>query len=154
MHIVYDICKLIISDIPKAIFRVLRTPVYPIVVLALGIFLFGVMGGISFGPKYMENQFNIPTWQANIILGKIFIVLPLSQARPLPVLTVSDTAGVSYVTGTTCLARAHWCTPGLTWSLQFFVLCFAVLYVFVPCDVPNVACIPGLFTLDHHFGFL
>lgn len=29
------------------------------------------MGGISFGPKYMENQFNIPTWQANIILGKI-----------------------------------------------------------------------------------
>jgi hypothetical protein len=45
--------------------------VYPIVALALGIFLFGVMGGISFGPKYMENQFNIPTWQANIILGKI-----------------------------------------------------------------------------------
>jgi hypothetical protein len=54
--------------------------VYPIVALALGIFLFGVMGGISFGPKYMENQFNIPTWQANIILGKIFIANTLNIA--------------------------------------------------------------------------
>ena len=26
----------------------------------------------AFGPKYMENQFQIPTWKANIIVGMVF----------------------------------------------------------------------------------
>ncbi|XP_021344629.1 solute carrier organic anion transporter family member 2B1-like, partial [Mizuhopecten yessoensis] len=27
------------------------------------------MGNTIFGPKYIENQFNVPTWKANVILG-------------------------------------------------------------------------------------
>ncbi|CAC5397332.1 SLCO3A [Mytilus coruscus] len=62
-------CCSVLKDIPIAIFRILRRPVYSLTILALVFQLFGVIGGLSFGPKYTENQFNIPTWKANIILG-------------------------------------------------------------------------------------
>ncbi|XP_076084430.1 solute carrier organic anion transporter family member 3A1-like [Mytilus galloprovincialis] len=62
-------CFSFLKDIPIALFRILRKPVYSLTILALLFKLFGVIGGLSFGPKYTENQFNIPTWKANIILG-------------------------------------------------------------------------------------
>ncbi|XP_052085396.1 solute carrier organic anion transporter family member 3A1-like [Mytilus californianus] len=62
-------CCSVLKDIPIAIFRILRRPVYSLTILGLVFQLFGLIGGLSFGPKYTENQFNIPTWKANIILG-------------------------------------------------------------------------------------
>jgi len=66
---------------------------------------------------------------------------------------MSNTAGVLEETGTVCLSRAHWLTPGLFGGVRvanlFSYLCLSVLLlVIVLCLVPKVACISGLPILD------
>ncbi|XP_033727403.1 LOW QUALITY PROTEIN: solute carrier organic anion transporter family member 2B1-like [Pecten maximus] len=58
-----------IKSIPRGIYNVLRCAVFDICLAAILCLMFGAMGNTIFGPKYLENQFNIPTWKANMILG-------------------------------------------------------------------------------------
>ncbi|KAL8623212.1 hypothetical protein ACOMHN_066186 [Nucella lapillus] len=62
-----------LKEFLKGILRVARTPVYMSMILGTCSLLFGVSGMISFLPKYLETQFMIPTWKANIILGVLNI---------------------------------------------------------------------------------
>lgn len=62
------------ADFPHVFKRLLKNKVYWLCVAANSFLLFGSIGTGSFGPKYMENVFNIPSWKANTILGKIQLV--------------------------------------------------------------------------------
>ena len=44
-------------------------PSYTISLIGCIVNMLGFTSTLSFGPKYMEKQFNIPAWEANIILG-------------------------------------------------------------------------------------
>ena len=59
------------SDLPQSILRVLFRSVYTLNLVAILFQMFSVLSLEAFGPKYIENQFKIPTWQADIILGKV-----------------------------------------------------------------------------------
>ena len=63
------VCVLLRTEFLKTILRLLRTPVYMCVVLGSCISVFGISGMIAFIPKYMETQFLIPAWQANVMVG-------------------------------------------------------------------------------------
>lgn len=58
-----------LKDMPKSIIRVFRQPVYMCNLLAVLCVVFAFMSLGSFGPKYLEIQFRVPTWKANLILG-------------------------------------------------------------------------------------
>ncbi|XP_053382717.1 solute carrier organic anion transporter family member 2B1-like [Mercenaria mercenaria] len=58
-----------LKDLPKSVLRVLQQPVYVCNLLSVLCLVFAFMAYASFGPKYIENQFRIPTWKANVILG-------------------------------------------------------------------------------------
>ncbi|XP_053392350.1 solute carrier organic anion transporter family member 2A1-like [Mercenaria mercenaria] len=57
----------------KSIFKVLSVPAYTIMLIATFCNVLGVSSVFSFGPKYMENMYNIPAWKANIILAGLGI---------------------------------------------------------------------------------
>jgi organic anion transporter 2B/organic anion transporter 3A len=59
-----------LTEFFKTILRLVKTPVYICNILGSCISLLGVGGNIAFMPKYLETQFQIPTWKANILLGK------------------------------------------------------------------------------------
>ncbi|XP_052764818.1 solute carrier organic anion transporter family member 2A1-like [Mya arenaria] len=59
----------LVKDLPKSVWRVLRTALYLCTVTSLLTYLFGAMAFGSFGPKYIEHQFHLPTWKANIVMG-------------------------------------------------------------------------------------
>ena len=61
-----------IADLPRSIGRVLCCPVYVLTVVGGLTMMVAMMSISAFGPKYMENQFQIPTWKANIIVGMVF----------------------------------------------------------------------------------
>ncbi|XP_078333844.1 solute carrier organic anion transporter family member 2B1-like isoform X2 [Crassostrea virginica] len=54
---------------PRVFQRLWKSKVYCLMVASNSFTLFGTIGLNSFGPKYMENIFNIPPWKANSILG-------------------------------------------------------------------------------------
>ncbi|GFO46147.1 solute carrier organic anion transporter family member, partial [Plakobranchus ocellatus] len=54
----------------RSLRRLLLNPVFSLVALATGIGLMGIGGFMSFAPKYMEAQFTISVFRANIMLGK------------------------------------------------------------------------------------
>ncbi|XP_060081019.1 solute carrier organic anion transporter family member 2A1-like [Ylistrum balloti] len=58
-----------IKSLPRGLLKVFRCAVFDVCLVATLCLLFGAMGNTIFGPKYLENQFNIPTWKANMILG-------------------------------------------------------------------------------------
>ncbi|XP_067680089.1 solute carrier organic anion transporter family member 3A1-like [Haliotis asinina] len=58
-----------IKDLPLSILRVLSRPVYTISLMNSCMYGFAISGLISFAPKYVEQQFNIPAWKASLILG-------------------------------------------------------------------------------------
>ncbi|XP_067665586.1 solute carrier organic anion transporter family member 2A1-like [Haliotis asinina] len=58
-----------IKDLPVSVLRVLRNPMYTCSLCGIIFINFTVGGYVAFGPKYMETEFGIPSWQANIILG-------------------------------------------------------------------------------------
>ncbi|XP_046567065.1 solute carrier organic anion transporter family member 3A1-like [Haliotis rubra] len=58
-----------IKDLPLSILRVLSRPVYTISLMNTCMYGFAISGFISFAPKYVEQQFNIPAWRTSLILG-------------------------------------------------------------------------------------
>ncbi|XP_067667640.1 solute carrier organic anion transporter family member 2A1-like [Haliotis asinina] len=58
-----------ILELPRSIFRVLRSPVYSLTLTGILILMFLVAGGQAFTSKYVEKQFMVPASTANIILG-------------------------------------------------------------------------------------
>ncbi|KAK3611257.1 hypothetical protein CHS0354_004901 [Potamilus streckersoni] len=61
-------------DLPKSILRLFRNPIFTLSCANGTITLFGIMVMGSFAPKYLETQFFLPSWKANVISGgeKIF----------------------------------------------------------------------------------
>ncbi|XP_061179570.1 solute carrier organic anion transporter family member 1C1-like [Saccostrea echinata] len=64
----YSLLELI-KTFPLVLKRLLKNKVYWLCVAVNSIKLFGIIGVNSFGPKYIENIFNLPSWKANTILG-------------------------------------------------------------------------------------
>ncbi|KAL4217902.1 hypothetical protein ACF0H5_022641 [Mactra antiquata] len=62
-------CSSNIKDLPKSIYRVLKQPVFTCNLASTIFVVFAFMSMGSFGPKYVETQFQIPTWKANVIAG-------------------------------------------------------------------------------------
>ncbi|XP_046369893.2 solute carrier organic anion transporter family member 2A1-like [Haliotis rufescens] len=58
-----------IKDMPLSVLRALSRPVYTISIINSCLYGFAISGLISFGPKYIEYQFNIPAWKTSLILG-------------------------------------------------------------------------------------
>ncbi|KAL3888230.1 hypothetical protein ACJMK2_000605 [Sinanodonta woodiana] len=58
-----------LKDLPRSILRILKDPVYTLSCINSITTAFGAMALGSFGPKYMETQFFLPTWKADIIMG-------------------------------------------------------------------------------------
>ncbi|KAL3888225.1 hypothetical protein ACJMK2_000600 [Sinanodonta woodiana] len=58
-----------LKDLPRSIWRLLKDPVYSLSCINAVATSFGSMALSSFGPKYMETQFFLPTWKADMILG-------------------------------------------------------------------------------------
>jgi len=58
-----------ISELPLSVWRVLKSPLYACILCTVLTYMFAVMAFASFGPKYIENQFQIATWKANIVMG-------------------------------------------------------------------------------------
>ncbi|KAL3888259.1 hypothetical protein ACJMK2_000630, partial [Sinanodonta woodiana] len=58
-----------LKELPKSVLRIFKEPVYTLSCLNNIATMFAVMALGSFGPKYLESQFFLPTWKANIILG-------------------------------------------------------------------------------------
>ncbi|KAJ8322349.1 hypothetical protein KUTeg_000820 [Tegillarca granosa] len=57
------------KDLPKALMRIFTNRVYVLHLIGVMCTMLSIISLTSFGPKYIENQFNLPTWKANIILG-------------------------------------------------------------------------------------
>ncbi|XP_035828567.1 solute carrier organic anion transporter family member 2A1 [Aplysia californica] len=55
----------------RSLCRILCSPVYTCMMVAVGVNLMGVSGMLAFMPKYLETQFSIPAWKANILLGAV-----------------------------------------------------------------------------------
>ncbi|KAK3604304.1 hypothetical protein CHS0354_021567 [Potamilus streckersoni] len=58
-----------LKELPTSALRIFKEPVYTLSCFNNIATLFAVMALGSFGPKYLETQFFLPTWKANIILG-------------------------------------------------------------------------------------
>ncbi|XP_053376208.1 solute carrier organic anion transporter family member 2B1-like [Mercenaria mercenaria] len=58
----------------KSIFRLVCNPVYMLLVVSNCVALFAVAGMLAFSAKYLETQFFIPAWKANMLLGVMNIV--------------------------------------------------------------------------------
>ncbi|XP_046584226.1 solute carrier organic anion transporter family member 2A1-like [Haliotis rubra] len=58
-----------IIELPRSVFRVLRSPVYSLTLTGLLVMLFMLAGGQAFTSKYVEKQFMAPASTTNIILG-------------------------------------------------------------------------------------
>ena len=65
---------LIFAEFLKSIVIVLKEPVYTITMLAVLVNMIGYSSTMSFAPKYMEKQFNVPAWKVNIILGNKYYI--------------------------------------------------------------------------------
>ncbi|KAL5014234.1 hypothetical protein ScPMuIL_008504 [Solemya velum] len=55
----------------KAILRLFKNPIYVCVVSAGSLSLMVISGTIAYSPKYLETQYTLPTWKANVLLGVI-----------------------------------------------------------------------------------
>ncbi|WAR03470.1 SO2A1-like protein [Mya arenaria] len=58
----------------KSLFRLVSNSVYMPLTLSTCVILFGVAGMIAFSAKYLETQFFIPAWKANMLVGLMNIV--------------------------------------------------------------------------------
>ncbi|KAK7491737.1 hypothetical protein BaRGS_00016993 [Batillaria attramentaria] len=61
--------KVLLKDLPLSVYRLLRRPVFVILVLALGMHIFAVVGFSSFLIKFVERQFGLPAWKSSSIFG-------------------------------------------------------------------------------------
>lgn len=63
-----------VKDFVKTLMRLISNPVFMPQSTAVCIMLFTVSGMMAFTPKYLETQFFIPAWKANMLLGIITVV--------------------------------------------------------------------------------
>ncbi|XP_046362544.2 solute carrier organic anion transporter family member 2A1-like [Haliotis rufescens] len=63
-----------VTELLKAVIRLLTNPIYMCMVFGACLNLFAISGMLSFLPKYIEVQFQIPAWKANIILGALNLI--------------------------------------------------------------------------------
>ena len=61
---------LIFTGFGKCLYRLFRNPVYMLMIAMVCFKMFGAGGAMAFIIKYMETQFYLPTWKANLLLGK------------------------------------------------------------------------------------
>ena len=59
-----------VSDFLKSIIKVLRVPLYTLHLLSSLVSMIGLSSTMEFAPKYIETQFNVTAWEANIIMGE------------------------------------------------------------------------------------
>ncbi|XP_071105324.1 solute carrier organic anion transporter family member 2B1-like [Haliotis cracherodii] len=60
-----------VKDFPLSLFRVVSQPVYTLNNLSMTCTTIATVGLFSFGPKYLETVFNIPSWKSNLLIGVI-----------------------------------------------------------------------------------
>ncbi|KAK6182182.1 hypothetical protein SNE40_009920 [Patella caerulea] len=58
-----------LKGLPVTLIRIFKIPIFTVTLLAISIISFSITGLITFGPKYLQNQFYIPAWKANLING-------------------------------------------------------------------------------------
>ncbi|OWF47303.1 Solute carrier organic anion transporter family member 1B2 [Mizuhopecten yessoensis] len=63
-----------LKDFAREIYQLIRNPVYMLNVVCGVLDLFAISASISFLPKYMETQFSLPAWQANMMIGLLIMV--------------------------------------------------------------------------------
>ena len=96
------------SDFLKTFMRLISNPVFMPQTLATCILLFTVSGMMSFKPKYLETQFFIPAWKANMLLGRYSRT---SMAQTL-------------------MARIPCLTRTRSWVPNFCTNCFVLIFIF------------------------
>ncbi|XP_067666969.1 solute carrier organic anion transporter family member 2B1-like [Haliotis asinina] len=114
-----------IKELPRSMFRVLKSPIYSLSLTGVLFMLFLVGGGQSFKPKYIEKQFMVPASKTNIILG----VQTLLSA------TVGTFTG-GLLTSRLKLTRAG-CLKFTLFTLVLSLLCNVVMF-FLGCDTPKI----------------
>ena len=72
------------TDLPKSLYRVLKCPVYTLALCGVICVIFMVAGSMSFGPKYIEHQFTVPGYKANIIVGESLVCIIPTQLNRTP----------------------------------------------------------------------
>lgn len=69
----------------SAMSRVIRNPVYFLLTVSTICNCLGIAGTIAFMPKYLASQYDIPLWQANIVMGMyiggVFKMFPEKYCR-------------------------------------------------------------------------
>lgn len=70
-----SLCYRYFSEFGQTIVRLMKNKVYVVLITSGTINLMGVVGGISFLPKYLAAQYSQPLWKSNIIMGKVDILL-------------------------------------------------------------------------------
>lgn len=58
------------TELVKKLVRILKNARFTLNLAAVCLVLFLVGGFLAFTPKYLETQFFIPAWYANILLGR------------------------------------------------------------------------------------
>lgn len=66
--------KFSIKDFMISLYQLLRNPVCMLIIMCGCVDVFAVAAFVSFTPKYLETQFSLPTWIANMIMGSIGIL--------------------------------------------------------------------------------
>ncbi|XP_069105984.1 solute carrier organic anion transporter family member 3A1-like [Argopecten irradians] len=114
-----------LKDIFKGVGALVTNKLYMLVVLANCLTLFMVGGFLAFMPKYMEAQFQIPAWFANIVMG---------------IIGVFAAALGSFLGG--CLVTKLKLTPiacaKLILGISAFAVIIPILGYFLGCDNPEI----------------
>ena len=58
-----------ISAIGRTVYSILESPVYSLTLTGSVFQVLSFSCFLSFEPKYLETQFAVPAWQANLIIG-------------------------------------------------------------------------------------
>ncbi|KAK3087448.1 hypothetical protein FSP39_006020 [Pinctada imbricata] len=66
--------KLPVKEFLSSVLRIISNPIYMCQLIATCIVLFLIGGFISFTPKYLETQFSIPPWKANVLMGSMSVL--------------------------------------------------------------------------------
>nr|KAG5699923.1 hypothetical protein BaRGS_018222 [Batillaria attramentaria] len=119
-----------VKELPATMWRLLSNPIYISLLLSGCFVLFSVGGLQAFMPKYIENQFSLPAWRANLVIA----------------VTSMITASFGTFVGG-YLTRRFKMTPmeslKFTIVLQFFAVATAASGFFIKCPQPAIYNMPG-----------
>ncbi|KAK3576478.1 hypothetical protein CHS0354_028527 [Potamilus streckersoni] len=63
-----------VKDVVKIFHRLSLNSIFVLLVLGNCLLMFSVAGMVAFSSKYMEVEFHVPTWKANILMGAVAVV--------------------------------------------------------------------------------